>query len=99
MMMSNNLSSKATYSTPMSNVSDMSSKSKMRMGRAQPQMFAGAPSSGFTISTSKTGAMPMQKNYFDKMSTSGTRRSNIKMMASYNVTFITPDGEQTIECP
>ena len=57
-------------------------------------MFAGGMpvSSDYTIkSSSKFNAAPM-RNYFDTKLGAG-RRGDVKMMASYNVTFITPDGE------
>lgn len=61
-------------------------------------MFAGGVSSnaGFTIKTTNTSFAPM-RNYFDSKLAAG-RRSDVKMMASYNVTFLTPDGEQKVEC-
>lgn len=62
-------------------------------------MFAGGMpvSSDYTIkSSSKFNAAPM-RNYFDTKLGAG-RRGDVKMMASYNVTFITPDGEQKVEC-
>ena len=69
----------------------------MRTGA--PTMFAGGmPSSagGFSI---KTTAAPtsMKRNYFDSKLGS-SRRGDVKMMATYNVTFITPDGEEKVEC-
>lgn len=99
MIMGSNLNSKATFTTANNNVVDMASQAKMRAPRGgQLQMFAGA--AGYSVSRSGAGDIPMQKNYFDKsMANAASRRSNIKMMASYNVTFVTPDGEQTIECP
>lgn len=63
-------------------------------------MFSGgAPSkAAFTINTSgSTSATTPIRNYFDRK-LDGTKRCNVKMMASYNVTFITPDGEEKVEC-
>ena len=41
------------------------------------------------------------RNYFDtKLGSIGSRRGgDIKMMASYNVTLITPEGEKKFEVP
>ena len=57
-------------------------------------MFAGGvPStSDFKINISGSANTTPIRNYFDTK-LNASRRSNIKMMASYNVTFITPEGE------
>merc|ERR1712070_369080 len=52
-------------------------------------MFASGPQAGFTV---KGGAFPVQRNHF------AGRTGDVKMMASYKVTFITPDGEQSVDC-
>ena len=38
------------------------------------------------------------RNYFDSQLTITGRKRDVKMMASYTVTLVTPDGEQQIEC-
>ena len=81
-----------TTSGFISNVEGMQSQRGMRT--SAPTMFAGGMpvSSDYTIkNSSKFNAAPM-RNYFDTKLGAG-RRGDVKMMASYNVTFITPDGE------
>ena len=60
-------------------------------------MFAGGmpSSSSFTIKNSGNDKIAPMRNYFD---TKLGRQGDVKMMASYNVTFITPDGEQKVKC-
>ena len=73
--------------------------------RAAPVMFAGngRPSvmnAGFSIKSSQGATGVINRNYFDtKMgATRAGRRGDVKMMASYSVTLVTPDGEEKIEC-
>lgn len=80
--------------------------------RGNPTMFAGGVQSatGFAIKTSGKASTVPVRNYFDTKFNHdkgchkgrGCRRGcsccGPKMMASYNVTFITPDGEEKVEC-
>ena len=70
--------------------------------RAAPVMFAGngRPSvmdAGFSIKSSQSASRAINRNYFDTKMNAG-RRGDVKMMASYSVTLVTPDGEEKIEC-
>lgn len=58
-------------------------------------MFAGAGSSSYAVKGA--GNFPVQRNHFGKTTARATRGSNTVMMA-YNVTFVTPDGEEVVEC-
>ena len=61
-------------------------------------MFAGGMPSSSNFSIKTSGApTSLKRNYFDSKLGS-SRRGDVKMMASYNVTFITLDGEQKVEC-
>jgi ferredoxin len=86
-----------TTSGFLSNVQGMQSQRGMRSGA--PTMFAGGmpSSSSFTIKTSGNASAAPMRNYFDTKLGAG-RRGDVKMMAAFNVTFITPDGEQKVEC-
>lgn len=59
-------------------------------------MFAGGLGQGYSVKSAS--GMPVQRNYFDRKMASSARGSNVVMMASYTVTFVTPDGEETVEC-
>lgn len=93
MMMSSNVGASSSFSSSgfRASVSNLSAQSKMRRGT--PKMFTGGLGQGYSVKT--TSGIPIQRNYFDK---NMAGRSNVVMMANYTVTFVTPDGEETIEC-
>ena len=61
-------------------------------------MLAGGTSSGFSI---RGGAMPVRRNHFGggwgSTRPRAAARASTAMMA-FKVTFVTPDGDQEIEC-
>lgn len=57
-------------------------------------MFGGAP--GYSI-TNSAGATSLQRNYFDRR-LAATRVPRAAVQMAYSVTFVTPDGEQVVEC-
>ena len=93
MMATPSAASSGSFTTSgfINNVQNMQNQTAMRRGT--PTMFAGgmAPSSGFSIKSSGATSVPM-RNYFDSKLGAG-RRGDVKMMASYKVTFMTPEGE------
>jgi len=50
----------------------------------------------FTITKSENVNVPL-RNYFDTKLGAVSRRGDVKLMASYNVTLITPEGEKKVE--
>ena len=102
MMMSNHnrVSSSGSFKSSgiVPSVQNMSNQREMRKGTAT--MFAGGmPSSqGFTVKTYGSASPAPMRNYFDSQLTTTDRRREMKLMASFTVTLVTPDGEQQIEC-